>query len=57
MSENKDDHTFVYIALTILTGGSFDDNESTMGDRLTYIPLLASMEGNQEFLGEHLSSW
>ncbi|XP_061193024.1 uncharacterized protein CXorf65 homolog [Saccostrea echinata] len=27
-----------------------DENDSTMGDRLTFIPLLASMEGNQEFM-------
>lgn len=36
----------------MITGSSFgDENESTMGDRLTFIPLLTGMEGNQEFMG------
>ncbi|XP_048736305.1 uncharacterized protein CXorf65 homolog [Ostrea edulis] len=39
------------LILLKVDGGSFaDENESTMGDRLTYVPLLTSMEGNQEFL-------
>lgn len=40
----------------MITGSSFgDENESTMGDRLTFIPLLTGMEGNQEFMGGYLS--
>ena len=40
----------------VTTGNSFaDENESMMGDRLTFIPLLTGMDGNQEFMGRHLS--
>mmetsp|Transcript_15364 Transcript_15364/g.27034 ORF Transcript_15364/g.27034 Transcript_15364/m.27034 type:complete len:85 (+) Transcript_15364:39-293(+) len=35
----------------VITGNSFaDENESMMGDRLTFIPLLTGMDGNQEFM-------
>lgn len=39
------------LILLKVDGSSFgDENESTMGDRLTFIPLLTGMEGNQEFM-------
>nr|XP_022333933.1 uncharacterized protein CXorf65 homolog [Crassostrea virginica] len=39
------------LILLKVDGNSFaDENESMMGDRLTFIPLLTGMDGNQEFM-------